>query len=415
VLRERDVPGGANIGLIDTVARYALDHGFHVIIDGILRADAYAAMLDGLHRDHQGLSRFYYLDVPFEETMRRHQTRPQAAEFGRAEMSCWYRGRDLLPGGIEQVIPDANSLQATVRLVMDEAGLAGQPCEPTVGTSSSTRYAAIRLRSASASAPESGGAKIPQVSRRSGLLPPGVVQLTTVDRVGAEIVDKAKHRCFGALRITGDREGFPSRHSSQNSLLEKARGEDVVERLDHGTADLLRDPRAVEHAAVDRMDAAVAELRVVVAGIDHDDAARHVRKRPRGRSATAFVGMATMTISAAWAASTTETGVAPIRVASAARLSAPLEFAIETWWPSLARRCARVPPTAPAPMTPIFIQTLLSNQRCVPGWAMDWLRSRLSHLGGLPVIVRVTVGSARTPGRWPPANSIGHPRRRCQR
>lgn len=67
VLRERDVPGGANIGLIAEVARYALDHGFHVIIDGILRADAYGAMLGALHRDHRGLSRFYYLDVPFEE------------------------------------------------------------------------------------------------------------------------------------------------------------------------------------------------------------------------------------------------------------------------------------------------------------------------------------------------------------
>ncbi len=35
VLRERDVPGGAYIGLVDTVARYALDHGYHTIIEGI--------------------------------------------------------------------------------------------------------------------------------------------------------------------------------------------------------------------------------------------------------------------------------------------------------------------------------------------------------------------------------------------
>lgn len=41
-----------------------------------------------LHRDHQGISRFYYLDVPFTETMRRH-ARPQAAEFGEAEMRGW--------------------------------------------------------------------------------------------------------------------------------------------------------------------------------------------------------------------------------------------------------------------------------------------------------------------------------------
>jgi hypothetical protein len=109
------------------VARYALDHGFHVIIDGILRAAAYGAMLEALYRDHPGISCFYYLDVPFEETMRRHATRPQATEFGRAEMSSWYLERDLLPGRIEHVIPAESSLDATVRQAMRDTGLACQP------------------------------------------------------------------------------------------------------------------------------------------------------------------------------------------------------------------------------------------------------------------------------------------------
>lgn len=48
VLRERDTPDGANIGLTGTVARYSLDHGFHVIVEGILPAAHYGTMLDGL-------------------------------------------------------------------------------------------------------------------------------------------------------------------------------------------------------------------------------------------------------------------------------------------------------------------------------------------------------------------------------
>lgn len=122
ILRERDVPGAANIGLIDTVARYALGQGFHVIIDGILDSARYGAMLGALRRDHPGPARFYYLDVPFEETMRRHATRPQAAEFGRAEMLRWYRERDLLPARIERIIPQTSSLNATTRLIMIDAG-----------------------------------------------------------------------------------------------------------------------------------------------------------------------------------------------------------------------------------------------------------------------------------------------------
>jgi hypothetical protein len=55
--------------------------------------------------------------------MRRHATRPQAGDFGQTEMTAWYRGRDLLPGGIEQVIPAETTLEAAVEWVLREAGL----------------------------------------------------------------------------------------------------------------------------------------------------------------------------------------------------------------------------------------------------------------------------------------------------
>src|ERR1051326_3436794 len=74
-----------------------------------------------------------------------------------------------------------------------------------------------------------------------------------------------------------------------------------------------------------------------------------------GRSRTAFVGMARMTISPPLAASATETGLAPSSAASAARLSGPFEFAIETRWPSLTRWRARIPPMLPAPMIPTLM------------------------------------------------------------
>jgi hypothetical protein len=54
----------------------------------------------------------------------RHATRPQAAEFGRAEMLSWYRERDLLPARIERIIPSTSSLNATARLIMSDAGWA---------------------------------------------------------------------------------------------------------------------------------------------------------------------------------------------------------------------------------------------------------------------------------------------------
>jgi hypothetical protein len=123
VLRERDVPGGANIGLVDLVTRYALGHGFNAIVEGIFWTDHYAGMLKALIDDHQGLTCCYYLDVPFDETLRRHATKPQAEKYGAAEMKAWFRERDLLSGGVEEIIPAGTPQDEIVRRIMTDSGL----------------------------------------------------------------------------------------------------------------------------------------------------------------------------------------------------------------------------------------------------------------------------------------------------
>ncbi|MFC5805296.1 AAA family ATPase [Streptomyces formicae] len=127
VLRERDRPGAANIGLIDLTARYALDAGFHVVVEGILYADHYGEMLAQLRADHRGPTHGYYLDVPFAETLTRHATKPQASEYGESELRDWYRPLDLLPGCIETVIGADSSLQETVDRIMRDTGLTDLP------------------------------------------------------------------------------------------------------------------------------------------------------------------------------------------------------------------------------------------------------------------------------------------------
>jgi hypothetical protein len=100
VLRERDRPGAANIGLIDLTARYALNDGFHVAVEGILYADRYGDMLAQLRAEHHGPTHGYYLDVPFGETLARHATKPIADDVSETQLRDWYRPRDLLPGGL---------------------------------------------------------------------------------------------------------------------------------------------------------------------------------------------------------------------------------------------------------------------------------------------------------------------------
>ncbi|MFD8733409.1 AAA family ATPase [Streptomyces sp. NPDC059618] len=127
VLRERDRPGAANIGLIDLTARYALDAGFHVVLEGILNADRYGDMLARLRADHRGPTHGYYLDVPIEETLARHATKPIADDVDEAQLRDWYRPRDLLLDGTEIVIGSDSALHETVDRIMLDTGLAHLP------------------------------------------------------------------------------------------------------------------------------------------------------------------------------------------------------------------------------------------------------------------------------------------------
>jgi predicted kinase len=118
VLSERDRPGAANVGLIEQMVLYALEHGFDVVLEGILAADHYGPMLLALADRLPGRSHFVYLDVPFEETCRRHLGRPQSAEFTVDQMREWYRPLDLVAGLAEVVVAPAASLADVVDLVL---------------------------------------------------------------------------------------------------------------------------------------------------------------------------------------------------------------------------------------------------------------------------------------------------------
>ena len=37
----------------------------------------------------------YYFDLPFEETLKRHQTKPNCNEFGEEAMRRWWREKDF--------------------------------------------------------------------------------------------------------------------------------------------------------------------------------------------------------------------------------------------------------------------------------------------------------------------------------
>ncbi|TGN79773.1 kinase [Streptomyces bauhiniae] len=88
----------------------------------------YGTMLADLVREHRGVSRCYYLDVPLTETLVRHATKGDAAYLSHVtddHLRDWYRERGLLPGGLETVIDASSALADTVTRIMRESRLDG--------------------------------------------------------------------------------------------------------------------------------------------------------------------------------------------------------------------------------------------------------------------------------------------------
>ena len=118
VLKELDQPGGVNIGLIEQTVRYAMTYGYYVVLEGILDAGRYGEMLERLAQDYPGRARFYYFDLSFEETVRRHATRLQASEFSPEAMREWYKPADLLAFVAEHVFDESLSLTEVVDAIV---------------------------------------------------------------------------------------------------------------------------------------------------------------------------------------------------------------------------------------------------------------------------------------------------------
>lgn len=123
VLKEKDVPNGLNAELIKQMVFFAFSHAYHVVLEGIFDAERYEKMFQDIVKGHPSNNYFYYFDIPFEVTLERHQGKPNKHEFGEKEMRAWYKPKDFLVCAQEVLIPELNTLQQTVEMIVADVGL----------------------------------------------------------------------------------------------------------------------------------------------------------------------------------------------------------------------------------------------------------------------------------------------------
>jgi len=122
ILKEKEADDGIRIALISEIVTFTITHGYDVILEGILSFSIYGTMLKEIRElcpEHY----FFYFDIPFEETLKRHETKPNTNEFGKKEMEEWFKPHDITGFPREIIISDKLSLDATVQLIAETTGL----------------------------------------------------------------------------------------------------------------------------------------------------------------------------------------------------------------------------------------------------------------------------------------------------
>lgn len=113
VLKEKDIVGGFNRELIKETVIFLLENQYDVILEGIFDKGRYEKMFQEITGVHPSGNFFFYFDISLEETLKRHNTKPNKDDFGEKEMRSWYKDKDLLEFVQENVITE-RSTQADI-------------------------------------------------------------------------------------------------------------------------------------------------------------------------------------------------------------------------------------------------------------------------------------------------------------
>lgn len=123
VLAEKDIPRTLNRDLIVQTVTFALEHGYHVILEGIFAQSRYEVMFEELLGIHPRDNYFFYADVSLAQTIVRHNTKPNKHEFGEEKLHKWYQKDDFLLCVDEIIIPETSSVDASVKKIQEISDL----------------------------------------------------------------------------------------------------------------------------------------------------------------------------------------------------------------------------------------------------------------------------------------------------
>lgn len=119
ILYVDDGQGTKTIPFLKEFICYGYENCDYVILEGILKSNWYHALFLEIKEKFSSIYAYYY-DLPFEETWKRHQTKPNRNEFGEEKMRSWWNEKDYMNIIPEKTLTKDLNFNETVELIYSD-------------------------------------------------------------------------------------------------------------------------------------------------------------------------------------------------------------------------------------------------------------------------------------------------------
>lgn len=114
MLRVKDGADTKALPLMKKLLEYGNYNSDIVILEGIMYAEWYMPLFELANQLYGHEIYAYYFNIPFEETLKRHQTKSNCHEFGEDAMRRWWREKDFSNVLNEISITDEQDIESIV-------------------------------------------------------------------------------------------------------------------------------------------------------------------------------------------------------------------------------------------------------------------------------------------------------------
>ena len=118
ILHTNDGVDNVAIELLSKLVLFGKEYSNIVVLEGILNSIWYEPLFDTIQNSFSKIHLYYY-DIPFDETVKRFQTKTNV-NYTEEDMKRWWKEKDLLQFDNEKIISKDMSVSDVVNMIFDD-------------------------------------------------------------------------------------------------------------------------------------------------------------------------------------------------------------------------------------------------------------------------------------------------------